>query len=156
MIEKTKECLHCHEIKSITEFYKCKTNKDGLKTICKFCSKKKNREYNASISKKNPSFWKDRMARYRKLFPEKNKNIYLKYNYGIELEEYNKLFELQKGSCLICGIHQSELDRPLCVDHNHDTNKVRGLLCNSCNSILGYACDNINILNNAIEYLKQE
>jgi Recombination endonuclease VII/HECT-like Ubiquitin-conjugating enzyme (E2)-binding len=42
------------------------------------------------------------------------------------------------------------------VDHNHKTRKFRGILCNSCNTLLGFSKDSIKILKNAISYLKKE
>ena len=72
-----------------------------------------------------------------------NKNNKLKSRYGITQEDYNKMFDDQQGCCKACGKHQSELKRTLDVDHCHETNKVRGLLCNRCNLILGLCNDDI-------------
>lgn len=57
--------------------------------------------------------------------------------------------EEQNGLCAICG-----RDRPLVVDHDHSTEQVRRLLCRTCNGLLGFAEDDINILQRAIEYLE--
>lgn len=73
----------------------------------------------------------------------------LKRRYGITLEDYEKMFKEQKGKCAICGIKKDKLD----IDHCHRTNKVRGLLCGSCNRALGLLKDNTEFLNNAIRYL---
>lgn len=75
--------------------------------------------------------------------------------YGITIEEYNRLFEEQKGCCSICGTHQTELAKGLAVDHCHNTSKVRGLLCIHCNLLLGYAKDRLDILSSAIRYLNK-
>ncbi len=87
-----------------------------------------------------------------------NKNFYidqhLKYRYNVSTTEYNDMFDAQKGKCIICGTHQSNLKRSLSIDHSHKTNKVRGLLCTKCNLILGLADDNVNLLQNAIKYLE--
>src|SRR6266576_5353448 len=53
--------------------------------------------------------------------------------YGITLQDYNDLYEQQKGKCKLCKIKKSRLE----VDHNHLTKKVRGLLCGRCNTKLG-------------------
>lgn len=74
-------------------------------------------------------------------------------NYGITLEEYEILYETSNGLCAICGEYQ-ELGK-LCVDHDHSTGKVRGLLCNNCNSGIGYLKDSPEILIIASEYLKK-
>ena len=81
-------------------------------------------------------------------------NSRLKREFGITLDDYNKMFEQQDGCCAICGTHQSELPRALAVDHCHTTLINRGLLCMPCNLMIGHAKDNINILKSAINYLK--
>jgi hypothetical protein len=63
-------------------------------------------------------------------------------NYGIKQKDYNEMFKNQKGCCAICGKHQSEFDKPLFVDHNHETGEVRDLLCNWCNYMVGILEDN--------------
>jgi len=87
------------------------------------------------------------------LTPEKRKVFKVKSKYGITIEEYNKMFNTQKGCCFICKIHQTNLKKKLFIDHNHETGKVRGLLCGHCNSAIGFAKENIDILNNIINYL---
>jgi len=72
--------------------------------------------------------------KYNKENPIKRKNSMLKYEYGITLDDYNKMFNEQEGKCAICQRHQNELTRTLCVDHDHKTNKVRALLCLTCNT----------------------
>lgn len=76
----------------------------------------------------------------------------LKKVYGITPEEYRKILVEQNYVCAIC--FESELhQRNLAVDHNHKTGKVRGLLCQRCNTLLGLGEDNLGILRNATEYL---
>lgn len=70
--------------------------------------------------------------------------------YGISLEDFQRIFSQQGGVCAICGDHA-----PLAIDHNHRTNKVRGLLCGHCNRLLGCADDRIEILKAAILYLER-
>ena len=81
----------------------------------------------------------------------KNRNLIK--NYGITLEDYNRMFGEQNGCCKICGKHQQDLKASLHVDHNHTTGKVRGLLCHHCNVGIGHFEDNIALLSNAIAYL---
>jgi len=79
----------------------------------------------------------------------------LQRKYGITLEQYNTMLEQQGYECGICGIHQDDLKRRMCVDHNHTTNIVRGLLCDRCNMALGHLSDDIDTLKNAINYLNE-
>ena len=86
-----------------------------------------NREKLKEKSKQNYKKYKHRHVDYRR------KSAY-KIRYGITLEQYNEMFDKQKGKCAICKRHQKELTRTLCVDHNHKTKQVRGLLCVTCNT----------------------
>jgi hypothetical protein len=73
----------------------------------------------------------------------------LKKKYNITLEEYNSMAHSQENKCAICG----DISGKLCVDHDHKTGEVRGLLCTNCNTSLGKFKDSIEILKNAISYL---
>jgi hypothetical protein len=66
---------------------------------------------------------------------------------------YSLLLVAQDYKCAICGINASELTRELSVDHNHDTNEVRGLLCSHCNIGLGNFRDDEELLIKASQYL---
>jgi hypothetical protein len=86
-------------------------------------------------------------------YRRKEKNYNLKKNYGINIDQYNDMLKKQKNKCLICH-NEFKPMKNTHVDHNHTTGKVRGLLCTKCNSALGYFNDDINILKEAIKYLK--
>ena len=83
---------------------------------------------------------------------EANKLYQKKHKYNLDADAYYELFNKQNNRCAICNLEFSEKNKGF-VDHDHITNKVRGLLCNKCNSLLGMAKDNINILQSAIKYL---
>lgn len=85
---------------------------------------------------------------------ESNYRSLLKCRYGITPELYSEIHNIQEQSCAICGIHQSQLKKKLCIDHDHTNNQVRGLLCDKCNRSLGLTNDNISILHNSILYLQ--
>lgn len=129
-----KKCSTCNVVKSLDEFYP-KWNRITNSSKCKKCLQEKQRAY-------------------RKRDPQKAKEVSLKSNFGITLHEYNTYFNAQNGCCDICGTHQSKLKRALAVDHDHVTNELRGLLCDSCNIFLGFAKDDIKILRKAIRYLR--
>lgn len=63
--------------------------------------------------------------------------------------------EAENYSCMICGITEDEIGRALDVDHCHGSGKVRGLLCNPCNTVLGHAKDRADILEAAAKYLRE-
>ena len=74
---------------------------------------------------------------------------------NISTFEYAKLLVEQNNSCAICGVSATELKRELNVDHNHETNNIRGLLCHHCNIGLGNFRDSTTLLSVAIEYLER-
>jgi hypothetical protein len=80
----------------------------------------------------------------------------LRSHYGITQAEYDALFSQQQGLCGICGREGSRtVGPPLDVDHDHVRNRVRGLLCNSCNRAVGLLGDSIEGLERALEYLRK-
>lgn len=87
--------------------------------------------------------------------PAYHRERHLKREYGIDNNDYNQMFNKQNGCCAICGKHQQEFKKHLDVDHCHKTGKVRKLLCSNCNNLLGRSQDNINLLENAVLYLKE-
>ena len=70
--------------------------------------------------------------------------------YNITEEQYIELFNKQNNVCAIC----KTVKKTMCVDHDHITLKVRGILCNKCNFAIGQLDDKISLLENAIIYLK--
>lgn len=71
--------------------------------------------------------------------------------YGLSVEDYLTLLSKQGGVCAICGV--APTTRKLAVDHNHDTGKNRGLLCDNCNNGLGRFKDDPTRLRSAASYL---
>lgn len=63
----------------------------------------------------------------------KSRESHLRRTYGITLEQYDDLLKKQKGCCPVCERHHTEIKGSLCVDHNHKTGEIRGLLCTYCN-----------------------
>lgn len=129
-----------------------------------------------SVSSK-PRPWRSSYFReWRRLYPEKYKESIRKYRethkdelrerdrarrlyhrrdnlkrcYGLTLSDYEELCKLQGNACAIC---QSVVQ--LCVDHDHNTGKVRGLLCRTCNSGLGFLKHNPTVLRMAADYLER-
>jgi hypothetical protein len=82
--------------------------------------------------------------------------------YGLGEGEYQRLFIAQNGRCAICGCEpQVKKNRSVmavrhdfCIDHDHATGVVRGLLCTPCNLIIGNAYERGDVLERAIQYLK--
>jgi hypothetical protein len=110
--------------KPIELFYKSKRSRDGLHHTCIEC----------------------------------NRARQLKNLYDITPNDYDKMLEAQNGLCAICVRPEILVRRgkivPLFVDHCHETGKIRGLLCYTCNSAIGFLRDNSEICGNAAAYLR--
>jgi hypothetical protein len=102
-------------------------------------------------------------VKYNKMWRKKNPHKIKQYNhkaiYGLTPEEYRQLYDAQEGRCAICGREGADGGhgnaRSLCVDHNHRTRQVRGLLCAKCNLAIGYFDESVKRLLAAVQYLRQ-
>lgn len=93
---------------------------------------------------KSQKYWAENKDRISKI----NRASHVKQTYGLDKEAYAALLKKQNESCAIC-----REQKPLAVDHDHQTGKTRGLLCRACNTAIGMLKENINVLNSAISYL---
>ena len=105
-------------------------------------------------------YYKDIQKKYyEKTKEEKKKKVYankLKRAYNFTVDEYNVLLKEQNYACRICKTTEpTETKTKFCIDHDHVTGKVRGLLCNKCNAGIGMFNDNIDLLISAIAYIKE-
>ena len=81
----------------------------------------------------------------------------MKRNYGITIEDYDRMFKEQGGVCKICGTDNPGKGKGrFSIDHNHETGKVRGLLCYSCNVAIGHLQDDPAIALSAFNYLNEK
>lgn len=113
----------------------------------------------------NPEKWKERNKRaYQQSLAREGDNRVLKEilrMHKMTHEQYEKMLSEQNGLCKICNKPEERMNRKkdkvmrLVVDHCHETNKIRGLLCHTCNLMLGYSRDNKDILEMAIIYLEE-
>lgn len=99
----------------------------------------------------------DGSVRY-KMSKEQSRHYGYQRYYGISAEDYARMFSKQDGKCAICGQPETSLDKNgnvkiLAVDHCHGSGKVRELLCYFCNSMLGQARDNKEVLLAGAAYL---
>jgi hypothetical protein len=134
------ECTKCKKPKEKKEFRARSNRKIGRSSWCKSCLN----QWRVDNKKVDQDKWTDRQFAYD-----------LKRNYGITVEDFNRMFEEQKGQCACCGTSHVGFKRRLHVDHDHLSNQVRGLLCTKCNPGLGYFMDSIEKLEMAILYLKK-
>ncbi len=126
--------------------------------ICGDCRKCKNREHQKDWAARN----KERMKSYNNKESRRRANRRTTTSrYGLTVEEYESMYSAQGGVCAICGSPETVKGnggetKMLAIDHDHGTGKVRGLLCNNCNRAIGLLGDDVEIMLNAIEYIRSD
>lgn len=163
-----KRCSKCKSNKSIKDFCRDKSTKDGLIRLCSDCryqkhknSYRKKRDYlikeAVRWNREHPEERRRSAARYRR----KNKEKVYRWGrvrklrtYGLNEETYGDLFNSQGRSCAICEVRSAGKNRRVfSIDHDHKTGKVRGLLCERCNKSIGAFNDDPKLLIEAAKYL---
>jgi hypothetical protein len=144
------------------EYYE--KNRDSLLAYAKEYRKnnrEKALEYQREYTKSNREYIAKRDKWYKENNKEYTRMKRLKMKFNLSIEEYEEIYNEQRGVCAICGKQETHANSKtgvvnnLCVDHNHETGVVRGLLCNACNTSLGKMNDDIDILKSAICYLEK-
>lgn len=140
IIDGKKLCSICKETLPIKNFTKNARASCGLNFRCKSCASE------MYLGKK-------------KEFATNSRKNHLLRTFGMTLSDYDKMLESQGNVCAICKEPETSKNRSLnvrflSVDHCHNSGKIRGLLCHRCNHLLGMSTDNIDILQEAIDYLK--
>lgn len=115
---------------------------------CKTCRRESQR------GRLDPIRNRQKAKRWRELFPDKYADYMRHKLYGVTRERYEQMLAEQGGVCAICGLPERNGKR-LSVDHDHKTSKVRSLLCNSCNLLVGSAKENDATLENAAAYIRK-
>lgn len=151
-VYKMKTCSKCKKQKPIVEFYRDKSKKDKLYPSCKICQTETNTNYRnkpggikahlkANNKYKQTAKGKASHQKYAGTPTRKEKNKIIerrhryKKVYGLSVADYELMLRQQKEKCLVCKDEPAQYR--LCVDHDHETGKVRGLLCHPCNLALG-------------------
>ena len=127
-------CTKCGLEKSVKEFYKAGRGDKYPRSQCKACDKK-------------------RIKKRQQEKPRAVKNEFLKRTYGIDHDQFDQMLVRCDGKCEVCG--RPPKKKALCVDHCHDTGKVRGLLCSNCNTALGLLGDDLQRILKLSQYLAQ-
>jgi hypothetical protein len=151
-------CSICKSPKSIDNF----TEKNTSSPQCKLCRSVRAKEFREK-NKINYLFL-DKKRKSKKSYKDKaeinNRNNWLYRNYRITPDKFELMLKNQNNVCAICKNNETRINKKLnliknlSVDHCHKTGKVRGLLCNNCNTSLGRFKDSIELLESAINYLK--
>lgn len=157
-----KKCNICKQSLDISLFGNDKNSPDGRNYGCKSCKKEQAKKYRATNPEKIKALNDSRKESRKKYYgrPEikrKFRNESLKKQFGLTIEEFDKMNLKQNGLCAICSRNErSERNKHLAVDHCHKNGAIRGLLCSNCNRALGLLEDSVEILKKAIDYLKRK
>lgn len=146
----TKVCCRCKVEKPRTEFYQSKGKTSGA---CKVCKAEMYKDW----EKRNPEKRKKLHQNFYAKKKERMRWYWIESKYGMTKEKYHELLEEQNNGCRICGATEAKhrSSNNLLVDHCHVTGKYRGLLCNRCNTSLGFVNDDIELLEKMVNYLKE-
>src|SRR5271157_5937427 len=130
-----KSCPRCKQVKTAERFYKNACRRDHLSIYCKECTK---------------------IVRLNTYSKEKQRDAALKCTFGITRDDYNVMLAEQSGGCAICGTTTPGNSKVFnfSVDHDHETDEIRGLLCEKCNRGLGHFDDDPERLEAAARYLR--
>ena len=137
--ETKQRCSTCKEMKLYAEFYVDNSMKNGYSPYCKECQRGYDKKYQQTE--------KYRIKVRRQLWRRQGINI--TYN------EYLSMLEGQGGKCAICDKIENQFGKGMCVDHDHVTGAVRGILCTDCNMGIGNLKDDVDLLRRALAYLEE-
>lgn len=153
-------CTACGQVKPIEEGFG--KGSRGWFRRCRSCRAAYDKRYKQDPKVRRRASEYDRGYRVRNSAAMRRRQL---ARYGIQPEDYDERYQVQRGRCLICDRERLRLgsagSRPggidvLGVDHDHKTGAVRGLLCSTCNRALGLLGDNIAWLKAAIAYLEEK
>ena len=159
-----KKCKVCGETKPLDDFYRAAGMRDGHRSDCKACNLAIRRAKYAA----DPRPYIERVLRWQRANPERyrtklqdyaasgkkktsDRKSHLKRKYGLTLEAFDALLASQGGGCAICG--RTDADN---VDHDHETGRVRGILCFPCNVAIGLLHDDEERALAAVAYIARD
>jgi len=91
---------------------------------------------------------------YKERQRQTKRRLARKHRYGIEQEDFERMVIERDGKCDMCHKVPTGKRKTLCIDHDHSTGKIRGLLCSACNNGLGFLGDNVDIPAKVQQYLQ--
>lgn len=155
-------------MKSLDDFYKTAGTRDGRRGDCKPCNlaaKKARYLADPATHIARVKRWQDanrerhnanqRVRRQRPEYKQRARDGHLRRKHGITLADFDRMLDEQHGVCAICGRLPRE-DISFHVDHDHETGRIRGLLCFKCNNALGDFEDQPEWLDQAAAYLTRD
>jgi hypothetical protein len=178
---KTKKCTTCKLEQPLSQYRKDASRFNGIHPTCNNCNKEIQKRWYANNKEKAKEAASKRYHQNKHIINAKRKEKRINNpeevraksrsyynpitskvsswrNAGIKnmtYDRYLQMLESQNNCCAICGLHKDTFQKQLAVDHDHKTGEPRGLLCLNCNNGLGKLKDSVELLEKAINYLKQ-
>lgn len=140
----TKTCCRCKAVLPLAAYNKDSRTRDGARPECIECRRPEKQRY----ARENSERIKIKSREWQAKNPDKVRASYLKRTYGMTVPEWDAMFAAQDGKCFTCLAVGK-----LVVDHDHETGRVRGLLCSNCNVALGMLKDDPAVLRRMADYL---
>lgn len=126
---------------------RCPRLAGGFESYCKACRRLLGKQWFS----KQPEYLKKYRRQWRRKNRERERAATYRRVFNLSTAAFESLRQAQRGLCAICLL---PMKNP-CVDHCHISGRVRGLLCMKCNSAIGLLDDNLDIVINAVRYLKR-
>lgn len=147
-----KICTDCKIDKPISEYYfNIKNGHKVLFSYCKKCDSKRSTAWKKKNIKHAKEYTRKYYLDHQDVMRQQARKSGYKRVYGITIEQRDDILKKQNGICAICKVKLATD-----TDHNHITGRVRGMLCNTCNTGLGSFQDNPLILLSAVQYLEND
>ena len=117
--------------------------------------KKWRAEHKEELQAYTKNYYQIHKKEHKEYMKEYHRPYWLKSEYNLTPEQYADMLTKQNNRCAICG-EPLDLQNPhrVHIDHDHNTGKVRGILCNKCNMAIGLFRHNPEYTNNATKYLE--
>lgn len=147
----TKICSRCKTEHPLSFFHKDAQRKSGLTAHCKDCVRIEGQQWRAN----NKAKCNETSRRWKAANRDRDRRNIVKRLYGITAQDLAALVSSQNNKCAGCLIEFSGSVTP-CIDHNHSTGAVRGLLCRKCNTSAGQTGDNPETLERLAAYLRRD
>lgn len=161
-----RRCKKCGELTPADAFYKNTGGRDGLRPECKSCTSARRKQWYATNREReiervrqwqqaNHERYLAKQAEYRARSERDDRAGHLRRKFAMTVEDYDRMAREQGGACAICS-RPPRTGTRLHVDRDHETGRVRGLLCFSCNVAVGQLQHDPSRIVRAADYLEDD
>lgn len=151
-LPRTQVCRVCGIEKPLEDFHYTR-KKPNREKRCKKCNHAYHRERRRHKVKGSPR--SNDMGLGDLPLVDRRRYYRIRSKYGLSREDFDSLMESQDNKCASCRDQLNKEPYPYVIDHCHNTNKVRGILCSQCNLALGLLYDSEERIQNLLDYLRK-